>query len=226
MRGLIIVPAFNEEASISRTLATLACRPEGSDILVVDDGSRDATARLAREAGARVVSLPFNLGIGAAVQTGYLVASREDYDWALQFDADGQHPASDIPALVGALPGQACVVGSRYVGAASYKGSRARRAGARYFSALLSALGCRAVTDPSSGFRICDRRAIALFSRQYPADYPEVEARLLLARCQLPVSEVPVSMGRREAGRSSISFLDSFFYVLKVTLSLVLGGGR
>ncbi|MGE4157579.1 MAG: glycosyltransferase family 2 protein [Planctomycetota bacterium] len=226
MRGLIIVPAFNEEASITSTLARLQSRPAGSDVLVVDDGSKDATARLARAAGARVVSLPFNLGIGAAVQTGYILAAREDYDWALQFDADGQHPASAIDRMVNALEGQACVVGSRYLVDSGYKSSVPRRLGSRYFSLLLALLGCPGVTDPSSGFRICDRRAIALFARRYPLDYPEVEAHLLLARRRLPVREMAVSMSRREGGKSSINTLDSVFYMFKVTLSLSLGGGR
>lgn len=226
MRGLIIVPAFNEEASMPATLVSLEARPEGSDVLVVDDGSRDATKKLALAAGARVVSLPFNLGIGAAVQTGYIVAAREDYDWALQFDADGQHPASAIGRMVEALDGHACVVGSRYRGGPGYKSSVPRRLGAGYFSFLLKLLGCSNVTDPSSGFRICDRRAIALFARHYPADYPEVEARLLLSRRTLPLREIPVTMSRREGGKSSISTMDSVFYMFKVSLSLTLGGGR
>lgn len=167
-----------------------------------------------------------NLGIGTAVQTGYRLARRRDVDWALQFDADGQHRVEEIPRLVEALDGEtACVVGSRVLAGGGASGPL-RRLGSRWFSWLLKCLGCDEASDPSSGFRLCDRRAIALFADNYPLDYPEVEARLLLARRRLPLREVAVTMRDRQAGVSSIGPGDALFYAVRVSLALVLGGGR
>jgi glycosyltransferase involved in cell wall biosynthesis len=225
MRGLIVIPAYNEAAVIEGTLDTLLkCEGEW-DVLVIDDGSRDGTANLAKAKGVRVLSLIFNLGIGTAVQTGYKAACEGDYDWCLQFDADGQHRADEIPKMIEALNENACVVGSRYL-QEGFENTFSRRLGARYFSAMLKMLGCKNVSDPSSGFRLCDRRAIALFAKNYPLDYPEVEARLMLNRRQLSVVEIPVTMEARQGGVSSINSLGAFYYLLKVSLSLVLKAGR
>jgi glycosyltransferase involved in cell wall biosynthesis len=227
VRGLVIVPAFNEEASIATTLKDLKKYQDHWDILVVNDGSSDATAEEARKMKVRLLSLPFNLGIGTAVQSGYLLACREDYDWACQFDADGQHQARYIEKLRRTLfeTGSACVVGSRYL-EKGFQNSIFRRLGALYFSILLKFMGCKEANDPSSGFRICDRRAIALFAHNYPLDYPEIEARLMLKKRFLPLKEVPVEMSERREGKSSIGNLDALFYVLRVTLSLLIGKGR
>ncbi len=213
---------------LGSTLRSLASRPDHWDVVVIDDGSRDRTAEIARDADVRCVSLPMNLGIGTAVQTGYRIACEEDYDWALQFDADGQHLAEEIPKLVTALdndPALACVIGSRYL-EPGFSNSAPRRIGAHWFAFLLRLMGCPDTTDPSSGFRLSDRRAIAFFGERYPLDYPEVEARLLLHRRQLRVKEVPVRMAPRQGGHSSIGSLDAGFYFLRVSLSLVLSGGR
>ena len=166
MRGLIIIPAFNEEKVIGQTLDDLLEIDGDWDIVVIDDGSRDQTANIAKGKGVRVVSLQFNLGIGTAVQTGYKLARREDYDWSLQYDADGQHRADQIAKMLESLEDNACIVGSRYLDD-SFKNTLSRRWGARYFSLLLGVMGCGKVTDPSSGFRLCDRRATALFADNY-----------------------------------------------------------
>lgn len=226
MRGLIVIPAYNEEKVIGQTLDELKQCNGPWDILVINDGSRDATESIVKSKGIRCVSLTLNLGIGTAVQTGYKVARREDYDWALQFDADGQHRPDQITLLLDELKDDiSCVVGSRYL-KEGYKNTIFRRFGAFYFSKLLKLFGCQHVSDPSSGFRLCDRRAIALFADNYPLDYPEVEARLMLQRRQLDVKEIPIQMFPRQGGVSSINRLGALYYFAKVSLSLTLKGGR
>jgi glycosyltransferase involved in cell wall biosynthesis len=226
MSGLIIIPAYNEEKVIGKTLDDLLAFEGDWDIVVINDGSRDRTEEIVKEKGLRCVTLKINSGIGTAVQTGYKLARSEDRDWTLQFDADGQHRPDQIAALIEAASGEeACVVGSRYLGK-EYKNTIYRRFGALYFSWLLRALGCSEVTDPSSGFRFCDRRATALFASNYPLDYPEVEARLMLGRRGLKVKEIPVFMKERQGGVSSINYFGALYYFAKVSLSLVLKGGR
>lgn len=226
MRGLIIIPAFNEEKVIADTLDKLiACEGEW-DIVVVNDGSKDRTEEIVVGKNIRCVSLLVNLGIGTAVQTGYKLARKEDYDWALQFDADGQHQGDQIKPLLEAFTGEeACVIGSRYL-TGDYQNTLFRRCGAFYFSLLLKIMGCSEVTDPSSGFRLCDRRAIALFADNYPLDYPEVEARLMLNRRSLKVKEIPITMAPRQGGVSSINRFGALYYFAKVSLSMILKGGR
>lgn len=225
MRGIIIIPAYNEDKVIEKTLDDLKEQEGDWDLVVINDGSFDKTEELVKAKGVRVVTLKFNLGIGTAVQTGYKLACKEDYDWSLQFAADGQHRAEEIPKMLEALKDNACVVGSRYL-KKGYQNSFYRRMGARYFSLLLGLKGCSSVTDPSSGFRLCDRRATALFAKNYPLDYPEVEARLMLSSRRLSVKEVAVSMEPRQAGVSSINQFGAFYYLLKVSLSLLLKGAR
>ncbi|MBI5014207.1 MAG: glycosyltransferase family 2 protein [Deltaproteobacteria bacterium] len=223
MKVLAIVPAYNEEASIAAVVEALGRVRPPLDVVVVDDGSSDATAEVARAAGARVLSLPFNLGIGGAVQTGYLYARDNGYDVAVQVDGDGQHDPAEIPNLLAPLSeGTAEVVGgSRFLGRRStYRASVARRLGIFYFAWVLSALFRRSVTDPTSGFRAANRRAIELFADEYPTDYPEVDSLVLLWRNGLRSLEVPVEMASRQGGQSSISWPRAVYYMIKVTLSI------
>lgn len=221
-RILIIIPAYNEEASLPGVLQDLrAYFPQGH-ILVVDDGSRDRTAHVASVAGVSLVRLPFNLGIGGAVQTGYRYAQRNDYDIAIQFDGDGQHQASEIPALLGPLEaGMAdIIVGSRFLNPGGYRPTAFRKAGIWIFSKVLSAILGMTVTDTTSGFRAANRRCIDYFSRVYPEDYPEVESLVLAHRQGLRIAEAPVAMRDRTGGRSSITPIRSAYYMVKVLLAV------
>lgn len=221
MRVLAIVPAFNEEGSIARVVEEIRAAGAEIDVLVVDDGSSDGTAQRARTAGARVARLPFNVGIGGAVQTGYRLAWSEGYDVACQVDGDGQHPADQLPRLLaGVAAGANYVVGSRFVEQTDYRASRSRRSGMLVLSWVVSRIVGQGVTDTTSGFRAADREAIGLFAKHYPHDYPEVEALVMAAREGLTVAEVSVDMRDRVAGRSSITPARSIYYMLKVLLAV------
>lgn len=227
--GLAIVPAYNEAGAISATIADLREHADGWDVLVVDDGSTDATAMLARNAGARVIRHPFNLGIGGAVQSGYQYALAHGYDYAVQVDGDGQHDARFLAVLRAHLDDNQdlnMVTGSRFLpGGPSdgYSSSAPRRVGIRVFSWVLSKITGRPITDPTSGLRMTDRLGIELFARDYPHDYPEVEAILLLHAHKLRADEVPVKMRARTSGRSSITSTMSVVYMTKVLLAVAVG---
>ena len=227
MRVLAVVPAYDEEESVGRVVTELL-ELGGVDVLVVNDGSRDDTARVAREAGATVLDLPFNLGIGAAVQTGYLWAARKGYDAAVQVDGDGQHLPSELPRLLGPLErGEAdLVLGSRYVERTDYQASAPRRAGMILFSALVSLVTGQRLRDTTSGFRAAGPAVIAYLSRHYPQDYPEVEALVLLKRAGFRIAETACRFREREAGRSSITPGRSAYYLVKVSLAILLGTMR
>ena len=222
------MPAYNEEGSVVATIRDLQRHAPMFDVLVVDDGSTDATARLAESAGARVLRHPFNLGIGGAVQSGYLFALERGYDIAVQVDGDGQHDArhvADLLAHLHASPELNLVTGSRFLAddGDGYRSSVSRRLGIRLFARILSAITRRRVTDPTSGFRMADRRAIELFARDYPHDYPEVEAVLLVHAHRLEGAEIPVRMRERRAGVSSINASRSALYMIKVLLAVFVG---
>lgn len=227
-RYLAIVPAYNEVQAISGTVREiLECAP-GFDVLVVDDGSTDGTAAAAAAAGAKVLRLPFNLGIGGAMQAGYVFAEENDYEIAVQVDGDGQHDARHIPALLEHLqahPGVNMVVGSRFLDPATdgFRSSASRRIGIRIFATLLSRITGQRVTDPTSGFRMTNRTAIRIFAGDYPHDYPEVEAILLMHAHRLRSCEVPVRMRARTTGVSAISSTQTVYYMIKVLLAVFVG---
>ena len=225
-RVLIVVPAYNEAKSLPRLLQALGEECPGCDVVVIDDGSRDNTREVMHGLG-RAITLPCNLGIGGAVQTGWQVALRENYDFAMQVDGDGQHPPHEIPKLLKAMhesiengEGVDLVVGSRFRGNGSFKSTAARRVGIRFFALMLSAICRTRITDPTSGFRILSRRAIRLLAQRYSEDFPEVEALVVAHRAGLRILEVPVEMAERSAGRSSIGAIKSLLYMLKVPLAI------
>jgi glycosyltransferase involved in cell wall biosynthesis len=223
-KTLIIVPAFNESGNIQRTVKGLLVLDLKSDVLVIDDGSRDGTRQEALDAGAQVVSLPFNLGIGGAVQTGFLYAFEHNYDMAVQVDGDGQHDPTYIRALLRPLlAGEADMsIGSRFMADnAGFKSSFSRRLGISFFVHLINALTGVKVTDPTSGFRAYNKKMIALFAAYYPLDFPEPEAIVVAQQQRARICEVPVVMQARERGSSSIKRLKSVYYMVKVTLAIL-----
>jgi glycosyltransferase involved in cell wall biosynthesis len=223
---LAVVPAYNESATIVAVIEALRRDAPHFDTLVVDDGSSDATEALALRAGARVVSLPFNVGIGGAVQTGFVYACEHDYDFLAQVDADGQHDSVELQRLVAAMSEEPVdmVCGSRFLTSDyRYPAPISRRTGIHVFAFLLSLIVRMRVSDPTSGFRLYNRRAIELFAREYPHDYPEVEAVLMLHHNRLRMREVPVRMYARGGGVSSIGTGKSADYVIKGLLALFVG---
>jgi glycosyltransferase involved in cell wall biosynthesis len=224
-RCLAIVPAFNEADSIAEVVSEIRDFDPEIEVLVVDDGSTDATSALADAAGARVLRLPINLGIGGAVQAGYLYAFEHGFDLAVQVDGDGQHDARELGRLLEPLlAGRAdLAIGTRFAGPRSYRAPLARRIGIGLFAALVSLRVRQRMTDTTSGFRAVNRRGIRLFAADYPHDYPEVESVVTAARGDLRFCEVPVEMRQRAGGKSSITTFRSFYYVVKVLLALFVG---
>ena len=225
LRRVAIVPAYNEEGSVGSVIDEIRAADPGMAIVVVDDGSGYRTAEVAAARGAHVLRLPFNLGIGGAVQTGFRYAFENGFELAVRVDGDGQHDPGQLAALAGpVLAGDADIaVGSRFAGTDGYRSSRSRRFGIRILARTVSALVRQRVTDPTSGFQVVSRKGIALFAADYPHDYPEVEATVMVARHRLRRAEVPVVMRERAAGRSSIGAVHSVYYMAKVLLALFVG---
>ncbi len=223
---LVIVPAYNEEASIGNVLRTLRAQAPEVDVVVINDGSTDNTAEVVRRVhGVELISLPYNMGIGNAMQTGYRYALQEGYDVAVQCDADGQHPVDEIEKLVRAVEiGRAdLVVGSRYVADTGYKPSFSRRVGKSLLSRLVNSAIGGGITDTTSGFRAMNRAAFETFAHTYPDDYPEAEALVILHKHGLRAVEVPVAMRPRQGGRSSIGVGRAAYYIVKVSLAIFVG---
>jgi glycosyltransferase involved in cell wall biosynthesis len=227
---LALVPAYNEAATVGEVVRAVRQELPEADVLVIDDGSTDGTAVAAEAAGARVVRHPFNLGIGGAVQSGFRFALENGYGHMVQIDADGQHDPHQIGALVAAMradPTLDMVCGSRFLTSDfRYPAPVSRRTGIHLFAFLLSHIVGQRVSDPTSGFRLYNRRAISLFARDYPHDYPEVEAVLMLHHHRLKMAEVPVRMHTRNGGVSSITSGKSVYYMVKVLLAIVVGLAR
>lgn len=222
MKILVIVPAYNEEGSIRGVVEDLRNNFPRGDILVINDGSQDGTSAVAQSLGVRVIDLPYNLGIGGAMQTGFLYALQGDYEVALQFDGDGQHSAGEIPKIL--KPYQQgvadLVVGSRFLSEGGFTSSVQRRMGAKILSFVVSGLVGRRITDTTSGFRVYGKNTLSFFSDLYPEDYPEVEALILAHKKGFRIEEVPARFQPRMAGRSSITIPRAVYYMVKVMLAI------
>ena len=227
LRLLAIVPAYNEGEMVAKVIREINRVAPDFDVVVVDDGSVDDTVAEAQGEGATVLRHPFNLGIGGAMQSGYKYALNKGYDVAVQVDGDGQHKPEYLPEMLAALHTTETeadmVYGTRFRGDPGYKVPLGRRLGNMIFSVVLTAITGQRITDPTSGFRMVNRRGIELFARDYPHDYPEVEAILMLQRNRLRIHEVQVRMNARGFGRSSIDYPRAAYYMLKVMLALFVG---
>lgn len=220
---LLIIPAYNEADNIERVISVLIRKFPQYDYVIVNDGSTDGTGELCTNRGYDVLNLPINLGIGGAVQTGYLYALKKGYDIAVQLDGDGQHDAAYVETLIKPLmTGEAdVVIGSRFLKREGFQSSRSRRMGINILSGLIFMCTGKRVRDVTSGFRAVNRRFIEIYSEDYPSDYPEPEAIITAVMHGGRVIEVPVVMKEREGGISSINFRKSVYYMIKVTLAIL-----
>lgn len=228
VNAIVLIPAFNEEGNIGEVVADVLQQTPPYDVLVVNDGSSDDTASAARRAGAKVLDLPCNLGVGGAIQAGFRYALENGYDYAIRCDGDGQHPAAGIQALVDGMQSNETdlVVGSRFRGNGTYKSAAVRYAGILVLSWFLSLICRKRVTDPTSGFQMLNRPLIAFWAHSYPMDYPEPEAIALMRRQGYSYIEVPAEFRERLSGRSSIGGWDTLYYVFKVFLALIVDRAR
>lgn len=219
---LIIIPAYNEANTVGRVIKKTQETLPFVDVLVVNDGSSDSTSAISKQRGAMVLDLPYNLGIGAAMQAGYKFAYRKGYDIAVQCDADGQHHPAQIKKLIGTLinDGVDMVVGSRYLRKKRFRSFVFRRLGVLIFSKVISVIVGQRLTDPTSGFRAVTRGVIKSFSTFYPDDYPEPETLVLLHRQGFTMKEISVNMSSRKGGNSSINKWRPIYYMVKVLLAI------
>jgi glycosyltransferase involved in cell wall biosynthesis len=224
-RILVVVPAYNEAQNIGRAVRNVRKVVPAADVLVVDDGSLDATAAVARDAGAKVISLPFNLGYGVALQTGFKYALQRDYDYVVQMDADGQHePRSVLDLIAQVRKGTADVVlGSRFLGSSAFKPGFAKRVGISLFRAIVSRVVGQRITDPTSGFQALNRKVLRLYATEaYPVDYPDADVLIMVHFAGLAIKEIPVVMYPGARDRKSMhSGLRPLYYVFKMFLSIL-----
>ena len=223
LKTLIVIPAHNEAGSLPKLFRELKEIPLDFDIVVVNDSSTDNTEAVCIANGIHVITLPINLGIGGAVQTGYKYALLNNYDIAVQMDGDGQHDPRFIKLVISRVE-QGChmSIGSRFIENKGFQSSMSRRAGIKYFSWLIKLLMGREISDPTSGFRACSRELIRLFAGSYPKDYPEPETIVTALRNKYRIAEVPVIMRAREKGESSITGNKAVYYMIKVTLAIII----
>ncbi|MBQ8219159.1 MAG: glycosyltransferase family 2 protein [Bacilli bacterium] len=226
MRVLIIIPAYNEEENILNTVKKIEkCNKKSKydiDYIIINDGSTDNTLKVCKENNLNVITLINNLGIGGAVQTGYLYASNNNYDVAIQFDGDGQHDERYIDKLVKEIEnGYDFVIGSRFIEELSkFKSTKIRRLGIRMLSFSIKLFTKKKIYDPTSGFRAANKKVIELFKYDYPQEYPEPESTVNLIRKGFKIKEIPVEMHEREFGESSIKPLKSIYYMFSVLISI------
>ncbi len=223
MKKLVIIPAYNEEASIVNTVQDILDHAPGFDYVVINDCSKDRTLQRCRENGLNVIDLPVNLGIGGGIQTGYRYAVEHGYDVAVQFDGDGQHDASYLQAMADRLERDDLdmVIGSRFIENEGFQSTGLRRFGINFFKFLIKLLYGGTITDATSGMRMCSRRVMEEFSVDYPQDYPEPETVARLLRKKYKVQEIPVVMRERSAGTLSINPAKSVYYMIKVSLAIL-----
>jgi glycosyltransferase involved in cell wall biosynthesis len=223
---LVIIPAFNEAANIRRVIRSIRTHVPEADILVINDGSKDATAYLAQAAGAHVVSHPFNMGYGVACQTGFKYACRKGYDYLIQIDGDGQHEPACIPDLLNAVrdPDVDVVLGSRWLGVAEYNGPKLRKFGKFFFGFLASVITKHKVTDPTTGFQALSKKVFQFYCTEvYPVDYPDADMIIVLDRAGFRVREVPVIMYLNQTGQSMhAGIIRPIYYGMKMMMSITM----
>lgn len=228
MKSLVIIPAYNEEKSLEKTVRDIKENAPSFDYVIINDCSTDHTMELCREKQLHVLKLPTNLGIGGAVQTGYIYAMQQGYDIAVQFDGDAQHDAKYLEKMKEHMQHEKAdmVIGSRFIEKVGFQSSGIRRVGIRYFTKLIYALTRTDITDPTSGMRMAGKDVIAIFAENYPKDYPEPESVVAILKQGKRVVEYPVVMRERTEGISSISFWKSIYYMIKVTLAILMENMR
>ena len=224
IKSIVIIPAYNEEKSIVKTVQDICEHAPEFDYVIINDCSTDHTLSVCREHHLHVLNLPVNLGIGGAVQTGFLYAYKNGYDYAIQFDGDGQHDAKYLQEMRDYMIEQNAdmLIGSRFLEKVGFQSTGMRRFGIRYFSALIKLLTGQKITDPTSGMRMINRDILAMYSESYPKDYPEPESVVAIINSGKKVMEYPVIMRKRMEGTSSISPLKSVYYMIKVSLAIFL----
>lgn len=224
MKKLVIIPAYNEEGNLEKTINDITENAPGFDYVIINDCSTDNTLEMCRHHGFHYLNLPVNLGIGGAVQTGYRYAFYHGYDLAVQFDGDGQHSAAHLEDMAKVLEksGADMVIGSRFIEKEGFQSSGLRRVGIRYFTMLIRLLTGKMITDPTSGMRMVNRKLLEKFTNEYPKDYPEPESVVTILSENYKVKEVPVIMNEREEGVSSISLRNSVYYMIKVSFAILI----
>lgn len=224
MKKLIVIPAFNEEGNLEKTIQDIKKEVPDFDYVIINDCSTDSTLEICRKHGYSYLNLPVNLGIGGAVQTGYRYAYYHGYDVAVQFDGDGQHSAKYLEEMVRVLQEtqSSMVIGSRFIEKEGFQSSILRRMGIRYFTVLIRILTGKVITDPTSGMRMIDRTLLEKFTEDYPKDYPEPESVVTILAEKYKVTEIPVVMNERMEGNSSISMGKSIYYMIKVSIAMLI----
>ena len=224
MKKLVIIPAFNEEGNLEKTIKDIKDNAPDFDYVIINDCSTDKTLEMCRRHGFSYLNLPVNLGIGGAVQTGYRYAYYHGYDIAVQFDGDGQHSASHLEDMVTTLidTESDMVIGSRFIEKEGFQSSGLRRIGIKYFTGLIKLLTGKKITDPTSGMRMVNKKLLEKFTDEYPKDYPEPESVVTILSEKYKVTEIPVVMNEREEGVSSISLKNSEYYMIKVSFAILI----
>lgn len=223
MKKLIIIPAYNEEENIKKTVDSILRESPEFDYVIINDCSKDKTREICEKNGFNIVNLPINLGIGGAVQTGYKYAMEYGYDIAVQVDGDGQHDPAFLNEMAQVLEKENVdmVIGSRFITKEGFQSSVMRRLGIKYFTMLIKILTGKTITDPTSGLRMVGKNIIELYAKDYPKDYPEPESVVAVLRKGMNVKEIPVIMKSRQGGVSSINPSKSVYYMVKVTLAIL-----
>ena len=224
MKRLVIIPAYNEEGAILDTVTDIRNKAPEFDVIVINDCSTDSTRKILEDNAIAHINLPMNLGIGGAVQTGYIYAEKHGYDMAVQMDGDGQHDASYLNDMLAVMKQKKAdmVIGSRFIENKGFQSSSLRRVGINFFTGWIRKLTHQTITDPTSGMRMVNRRIIELFAEDYPKDYPEPETVVTILKNGYSISEVPVVMKARTSGESSISMRKSVYYMFKVSIACLM----
>ena len=224
LKKLIIIPAYNASECIEKTIENIQKNAKDFDYIIINDCSTDNTREICERNGFHIINLPVNLGIGGAVQTGYIYGIRYGYDMAVQVDGDGQHDAAFLQKMADCLEetGADMVIGSRFIEKQGFQSTGARRIGIRFFTWLIRLMTGKTVTDPTSGLRMVNRKVMAEFAKDYPKDYPEPETAVTVLHCGMKIEEIPVVMKERAGGVSSISMKKSVYYMVKVSMAIII----